>query len=70
MKEHAITPIALQLACPFQLKERKKDKGGDVLAEIKKECQWVTHEIATKLQVSDAKFASAEVGIAARLLQS
>jgi 2,5-diketo-D-gluconate reductase A len=55
MKENAITPIAYSLLAPLSTWRIEEGQGGKVLAEIKKECQLVTKEIATKLEVSEAK---------------
>ena len=55
MKEHSIAPIAYSSVAPLSTWRAEEGQGGEVLAEIKAECQLVTHEIATKLKVSEAK---------------
>lgn len=55
MKENSIAPIAYSSLAPLSTWRVEAGQGGEVLAEIKKECQWVTKEIATKLKVSEAK---------------
>lgn len=55
MKENAIAPIAYSSLAPLSTWRVAEGQGGEVLAEIKKECQLVTNEIATKLNVSEAK---------------
>lgn len=55
MKEHSIAPIAYSSLAPLSTWRAEEGQGGEVLAEIKEECQLVTHEIATKLKVSEAK---------------
>ena len=55
MKEHGIAPIAYSSLAPLSTWRMEEGQGGDVLAEMKKECQLVTLEIAAKLQVSEAK---------------
>jgi 2,5-diketo-D-gluconate reductase A len=55
MKENSIAPIAYSLLAPLSTWRAEEGQGGEVLAEMKKECQLVTNEIATKLKVSEAK---------------
>jgi 2,5-diketo-D-gluconate reductase A len=55
MKENAIAPIAYSSLAPLSTWRTEEGQGGEVFAEIKKECQLVTNEIATKLKVSEAK---------------
>jgi len=55
MKENSIAPIAYSSLAPLSTWRAEEGQGGDVLAEIKKECQLATHEIAAKLKVSEAK---------------
>ena len=55
MKENSIAPIAYSLLAPLSTWRAEEGQGGEVLAEIKKECQLVTIEIAKKLKVSEAK---------------
>ena len=55
MKANSITPIAYSSLAPLSTWRAEEGQGGEVLDEIKKECQMVTHEIATKLKVSEAK---------------
>jgi 2,5-diketo-D-gluconate reductase A len=55
MKENTICPIAYSPLAPISTWRDKEGQGGEVLAELKKECQLVTKEIATKLNVSEAK---------------
>ncbi len=55
MKENSIAPIAYSSLAPLSTWRVEEGQGGDVLAEIKEECQMVTSDIATKLKVSEAK---------------
>jgi 2,5-diketo-D-gluconate reductase A len=55
MKEHSIAPIAYSSLAPLSTWRTEEGQGGEVLAEIKKDCQSVTKEIAAKLTVSEAK---------------
>ena len=55
MKENSIAPIAYSSLAPLSTWRIEEGQGGEVLAEIKKECQLVTSEIAAKLKVSEAK---------------
>lgn len=55
MKENGIEPIAYSSLAPLSTWRAEEGQGGEVLAEIKKECQLVTLELATKLKVSEAK---------------
>lgn len=55
MEENSIAPIAYSSLAPLSTWRVEEGQGGEVLAEIKKESQLVTNEIATKLKVSEAK---------------
>jgi 2,5-diketo-D-gluconate reductase A len=55
MKENSIAPIAYSSLAPLSTWRAEEGQGGEVLAEIKEECQLATNEIATKLKVSEAK---------------
>lgn len=55
MKENSIAPIAYSSLAPLSTWRIEEGQGGGVLAEMKKECQSVTHEIATNLRVSEAR---------------
>jgi 2,5-diketo-D-gluconate reductase A len=55
MKENGVAPIAYSSLAPLSSWRAEEGQGGEVLAGIKKECQSVTKEIATKLKVSEAK---------------
>ena len=55
MKENSIAPIAYSSLAPLSTWRAEEGQGGEVLAEIKEECQLVTNEIAAKLAVSEAK---------------
>ncbi|OXM87035.1 2,5-diketo-D-gluconic acid reductase [Paenibacillus rigui] len=55
LKENSIAPIAYSSLAPLSTWRVEEGQGGDVLAEIKEECQLVTNEIATKLKVSEAR---------------
>ena len=55
MKENSIAPIAYSSLAPLSTWRAEEGQGGEVLAGIKKECQLVTNEIATKLKVSEAQ---------------
>ncbi len=55
MKENAIVPIAYSLLAPLSTWRAEEGQGGDMLAESKAECQVMTTEIATKLNVSEAR---------------
>lgn len=54
MKENSIAPIAYSSLAPLSTWRAEEGQGGKVLAGIKNECQLVTKEIATKLEVSEA----------------
>ncbi len=54
MKENSIAPIAYSSLAPLSTWRTEEGQGGEVLAEIKNECQLVTKEIAAKLKVSEA----------------
>ena len=55
MKGNSIAPIAYSSLAPLSTWRAEEGQGGDVLAEIKGECQVVMNEIAAKLKVSEAK---------------
>ncbi|NVO09787.1 MAG: aldo/keto reductase [Bacteroidales bacterium] len=55
MKQNSIAPIAYSSLAPLSTWRVEEGQGGEVLAEIKKECQVVIKEIAAKLKVSEAK---------------
>ena len=55
MTKNAIVPIAYSSLAPLSTWRIEDGQGGEVLAEIKKECQAVTKEIAAKLNVTEAK---------------
>lgn len=55
LKENSIAPIAYSSLAPLSTWRVEEGQGGEVLAEIKEECQLVTNEIATKLKVSEAR---------------
>ena len=55
MKEHAIAAIAYSSLAPLSSWRVEEGQGGEVLAEKKAECQSVIHDIAAKLQVTEAK---------------
>ncbi len=55
MKENLIAPIAYSSLAPLSSWRSEEGQGGEVLAEIKKECQVVINEIANKLKVSEAR---------------
>jgi 2,5-diketo-D-gluconate reductase A len=55
MRENSIAPIAYSSLAPLSTWRAEAGQGGDVLAEIKEECQWVAKEIAAKLKVSEAR---------------
>ena len=55
MKENSIAPIAYSSLAPLATWRVEEGQGGEVLAEIKEECQRITTEIAMKLNVSEAK---------------
>jgi len=55
MKDNSIVPIAYSSLAPLSTWRTEEGQGGEVMAEIKKESQWVINEIATKLKVSEAK---------------
>jgi 2,5-diketo-D-gluconate reductase A len=55
MKENSIAPIAYSSLAPLSTWRIEEGQGGEVLAEMKAECQSATNEIATKLKVSEAK---------------
>jgi len=55
MKENSIAPIAYSSLAPLSTWRVEEGQGGEVLAEIKEESQFVINEIATKLKVSEAR---------------
>ncbi len=55
MQANSIAPIAYSSLAPLSTWRVEAGQGGEVLAELKAACQSVTNEIATKLEVSDAK---------------
>ncbi|MBI4734393.1 MAG: aldo/keto reductase [Rubrobacteridae bacterium] len=55
MKDNSIAPIAYSSLAPLSAWRAEEGQGGEVLAEIKEECQSVTNKIATKLKVTDAQ---------------
>lgn len=55
MKAKSIEPIAYSSLAPLSTWRIEEGQGGEVLAEIKKESQSITKEIASKLRVSEAK---------------
>jgi 2,5-diketo-D-gluconate reductase A len=55
MKENSIAPIAYSSLAPLSTWRAEEGQGGEVLAEIKKECQGVTNEIAANLKVTQAR---------------
>lgn len=55
MKKNSIAPIAYSSLAPLSTWRIEEGQGGEVLAEIKEECQLVTQEIAAALNVSEAK---------------
>jgi 2,5-diketo-D-gluconate reductase A len=55
MKENLIVPIAYSLLAPLSTWRKEKGQGGDFLSETKIECQLVTKEIATRLNVTEAQ---------------
>jgi len=55
MQEKGITKIAYSSLAPLSTWRVEEGQGGEVLAEIKRECQNVVAEIAKKLNVSEAK---------------
>ncbi|MBN1149870.1 aldo/keto reductase [candidate division WOR-3 bacterium] len=55
MKKNSIEPIAYSSLAPLSTWRAEEGQGGEVLAQIKEECQSVAKEIAAKLKVSEAK---------------
>lgn len=55
MQAKAIAPIAYSSLAPLSTWRAEEGQGGEVLAEIKAECQSVTKEIAAQLKVSEAR---------------
>jgi 2,5-diketo-D-gluconate reductase A len=55
MQTEGIAPIAYSSLAPLSTWRVEEGQGGEVLAEIKKESQLITKDIAAALQVSEAK---------------
>lgn len=55
MKENSIAPIAYSSLAPLSTWRIEEGQGGEVLAEIKEECQLITNGVAKKLNVSEAR---------------
>jgi len=55
MMENSIAPVAYSSLAPLASWRAEEGQGGEVLAEMKKECQLVASEIAARLKVSEAK---------------
>lgn len=55
LKKNAIAPIAYSSLAPLSTWRVEEGQGGEVLADLKKECQSLTKIIAAKLKVSEAK---------------
>jgi 2,5-diketo-D-gluconate reductase A len=55
MKENAIEPVAYSSLAPLSTWRAEEGQGGEVLAELKKECQLATREIAAGLKISEAR---------------
>lgn len=55
MMAHSIAPIAYSSLAPLSTWRTEEGQGGEVLVEIKKECQVITKEMAAKLKVSEAQ---------------
>ena len=55
MQANSIAPIAYSSLAPLSTWRVEDGQGGEVLAEIKAECQWAVYEIAAKLKVSEAR---------------
>ncbi|MCK5515881.1 MAG: aldo/keto reductase, partial [Desulfobulbaceae bacterium] len=55
MRNNSIEPVGYSSLAPLSTWRIEDGQGGEVLAEIKAECQQVTKEVAEKLGVSDAK---------------
>lgn len=55
MRNNSIEPVGYSSLAPLSTWRIEEGQGGEVLAEIKTECQRVTREVATQLGVSEAK---------------
>lgn len=55
MNKNGISPIAYSSLAPLSTWRAEEGQGGEVLAEIKTDCQDVVREIAAKLRVSEAR---------------
>ncbi len=55
MKKNSIEPMAYSSLAPLSTWRVEEGQGGEVLSELKKECQPVIKEIAGKLNVSEAR---------------
>ncbi len=55
MQDHSIEPVGYSSLAPLSTWRIEEGQGGEVLSEIKTECQQVTREVAEKLGVSEAK---------------
>jgi 2,5-diketo-D-gluconate reductase A len=55
LQANSIAPIAYSSLAPLATWRAEAGQGGEVLAELKEECQVVTQEIAAKLKVSEAQ---------------
>lgn len=55
MVDNSIEPVGYSCLAPLSTWRMEEGQGGEVLAEIKTECQQVTKEVAKKLGVSEAK---------------
>ncbi len=55
MIDNAINPIAYSSLAPLSTWRTEEGQGGNVLFEVKKDCQSVTREISKRLGVSEAK---------------
>lgn len=54
MLKNSIEPVGYSTLAPLSNWRMEEGQGGEVLSEIKTECQQVTREVANKLQVSEA----------------
>jgi 2,5-diketo-D-gluconate reductase A len=55
MRNNSIEPVGYSSLAPLSTWRVEEGQGGEILSEIKTECQQVTKEIARKLGVSEAK---------------
>lgn len=55
MRDNGIEPVGYSTLAPLTTWRMEEGQGGEVLAEIKTDCQQVTRETAKKLGVSEAK---------------